>query len=213
MTDRSVRLARNLWSAAALLSTSLATPLAAQAIGGDAGQALVIERPGGEGGVFINQIGDGNQARAAQAETQHFARLDQRGEGNSANVTQTGRGAHYAYGVQTGSDNSLNLQQDGAAAQVALTEQDGSGNRMAITQSGGLEIGGVLALQYGANNLLDLTQNGGDNQAVVRQDGNANSAVVAQNGGNELQLTQTGNNLSIMVDQPAGQAMSISQSN
>ena len=82
---------------------------------------------------------------------------------------------------------------------------------MTLRQIGGSEMDGILAIQSGASNLLDLTQNGGDNQAEIRQNGNANAALITQNGGNQLMLMQTGDNLAIAIDQPAGQALTVTQ--
>ena len=58
------------------------------------------------------------------AEGRAPTRIDQRnGDGNSANVHQSGNGAHYALIDQNGSANQLDLGQSGLGAQVALLRQ------------------------------------------------------------------------------------------
>lgn len=176
---------------------------------------FVIARPGNDRGAFINQIGDGNGAEIQQTAIAQYARIDQDGDGNLASARQSGSGAHYALVEQTGDANALSLAQSGYGAQVALLEQAGNRNDMLMVQDGGSIGGGVLAVQYGNDNAMALTQSGDSNQAKLVQNGSNNAMSVSQTGnGNQLAWTQTGNNLSdLSISQTGGQALQVTQSN
>jgi hypothetical protein len=175
---------------------------------------FTVTRPGNARGAFINQIGDQDVATIRQSETTQYARLDQTGDRNSAEVTQDGSGAHYALVRQTGSDNELDLAQGGSSVQVALLQQTGNGNAMTFDQLGGAVSSGLSAVQLGDDNTMSLAQSGTNNQARLVQDGSGNAMTASQTGGNnQLSWTQTGDNLSdLNISQTGGKALQVTQS-
>ena len=175
---------------------------------------FTIARPGNARGAFINQIGDQNLSAIRQSETSHYARIDQDGDRNDADVGQTGSGAHYALVTQTGDSNALDLAQSGAGAQVAFVQQYGNFNQMALVQQGGTVSSGVAATQTGNLNEMSLLQSGSNNQARLIQNGSGNDMSASQTGGNnQLTWTQTGDNLSdLSISQTGGQALQVTQS-
>lgn len=173
-----------------------------------------IERPGNASGAFITQIGEVNQASIRQSDNRQFADVRQYGERNQADVAQAGSGAHYALVGQLGAENRVELGQAGEGVQVAILKQVGHDNRMDVSQTGDGASSGVFALQLGLDNALSLAQSGSGNQAALVQEGSGNEMNAIQNGNNLLVWTQIGDNLShATIDQGAGQALQITQSN
>ena len=165
-------------------------------------------------GAFITQIGDGNVATIAQAAPNAYARVDQDGDRNEADVTQRGSGTGYIDAMQTGDANFARLQQDGSGHNVVHLAQSGTGNWAWSNQTavGALHNGAILA-QAGNNNDMALHQNGSDNRALLTQEGDGNGMTAVQNGdGNRLAWTQQGTNLSdLAITQNGGQAIQVTQ--
>jgi hypothetical protein len=174
---------------------------------------FTIARPGNDHGAYIAQIGSGGAATIRQSSNTQYARIDQDGDHDRADIAQSGVGAHYATIAQDGDFNALDLTQSGAGAQVALLQQTGNGNSMLLDQQGGSVSSGVLAQQLGDNNTLALAQSGDNNQASLVQNGSGNVMSASQTGGNnQLAWTQNGDNLSGMtIDQTGGQALAVMQ--
>jgi hypothetical protein len=175
---------------------------------------FTIARPGNDRGAFINQIGDANRAMIGQQASGQYARIDQNGETNLADVAQAGSAAHYATVNQTGDANALSLTQGGSAVQVALLSQQGNGNVMAVGQQGASVSSGVAASQLGDNNAMTLAQSGDNNQALLTQNGSGNAMTASQTGGNnQLIWTQNGDYLSdLAISQQGGAAIQVTQS-
>jgi hypothetical protein len=59
---------------------------------------FTISRPGNDRGAFITQIGDAGNASIRQSANTQYARIDQDGANNTAEITQSDDGDHYATG-------------------------------------------------------------------------------------------------------------------
>lgn len=158
-------------------------------------------------GVFITQIGDSNDADAVQTAPNAYARIDQEGGNNDADLTQSGSGTAYADAKQSGTGNFVRVEQSGSGQNVLYALQDGNNNWMWSNQIAlGAVFNGARMTQTGNNNDMALHQEGSDNLALLTQDGNNNGMTAVQMGdGNRLQWTQDGNNLSdLQVTQTGG---------
>jgi hypothetical protein len=175
---------------------------------------FTISRPGNDRGAFITQIGDAGRASIRQSANTQYARIDQDGANNDADITQADDGAHYAALAQTGDGNVVDLSQSGIGVQVALLQQAGDGNAMQFGQHGGIVSSGVLATQTGDRNTMALLQSGDNNQAWLTQNGSGNAMTATQTGGNnQLAWTQNGDNHSdLAIDQTGGQSVAVTQS-
>ena len=160
-------------------------------------------------GAYIAQIGDANVATINQTAPNAYARADQSGDANEADITQNGSGTAYARTVQTGDRNFARVEQHGSGQNVVTLDQNGNGNWAWSNQnaSGAIHNGARLT-QVGNDNDMMLVQDGGDNRAVLTQQGDGNGMTVAQLGdGNRLAWTQEGNNLSdLQITQTGGSA-------
>lgn len=171
-------------------------------------------------GVFINQIGDSNDADVVQTASNAYARVDQNGSDNDADVTQSDTGTAYLDAAQQGNWNFARVQQSGTGQNVLYATQDGNNNWMWSNQIAlGAVYNGARLMQTGNNNDMSLHQEGSDNLALLTQDGNNDGMTAVQIGdGNRLQWTQEGNNLSdLQVTQTGGAStggqLMIAQSN
>ena len=171
-------------------------------------------------GVFITQIGDSNTVNAVQTAPNAYARVDQEGDDNDADLAQSGSGTGYIDTTQSGTGNFARLQQSGSGQSVLYAIQDGNNNWMWSNQVAlGAVFNGARLTQTGNSNDMELYQEGSDNLAQLTQDGNNNGMTAVQIGdGNRLQWTQDGNNLSdLRVTQAgrsgAGGQLMITQSN
>ena len=158
-------------------------------------------------GAYIAQIGDANIATINQTAPNAYARADQSGGGNEADVTQGGSGTAYASAAQTGQGNFARIEQHGSGQNAVTLTQNGNGNWAWSNQNAASAIhNGARLSQTGNDNDMLLTQDGGDNRAVLTQEGNGNGMTVAQLGdGNRLAWTQQGDNLSdLQITQTGG---------
>jgi hypothetical protein len=160
-------------------------------------------------GAYIAQVGDANVATISQTAPAAFARADQSGDANEADITQGGGGTAYARTVQTGDHNFARVEQHGSGQNVVTLDQTGNGNWAWSNQNaiGAIHNGARLS-QAGNDNDMMLTQDGGDNLAVLTQQGDGNGMTVAQLGdGNRIAWSQQGDNLSdLQVTQSGGSA-------
>lgn len=176
--------------------------------------------PVSDRGVFINQIGDNNVANVTQTAPNAFASVAQNGNSNDAELSQGDSGTGYIAATQTGDQNFAQLQQSGFGQNVLYATQNGTGNWMSSSQSAlGAIFNGAVLTQTGNYNDMSLDQDGSDNLAVLTQDGDNNGMTATQIGeGNRLIWTQEGSNLSDLQitqtggDQTGGQMM-ITQTN
>lgn len=173
-------------------------------------------------GVFVSQIGSGNQVRATQANGASRIEVTQGSEarpgtGNITEITQGETGTHTARIVQEGEANINAVEQSGDGATSLLLVQDGLANTASILQNQiGQGLSAAEIAQSGERNRLSLAQNGSDNQTRLLQDGNDNAMTVEQSGtGNRLAWQQLGDNLSDIRVQQNGteQVMEITQTN
>jgi minor curlin subunit len=158
-------------------------------------------------GVFISQIGDSGQADVVQSAPSAYARIDQDGDGNNADVAQSGTGTGYAEVAQDGSSNFARVQQSGSGQNAVWLTQDGSDNWAWSNQVAlGAVFNGAKLTQMGDNNDMLLHQVGSDNLAVLTQDGDDNGMTAIQLGdGNRLTWIQQGDNLSdLQITQTGG---------
>ena len=158
-------------------------------------------------GAYISQIGDTNIASIGQTAPNAYARVDQDGAANEADVTQSGNGTAYARSAQTGQGNFARLQQGGSGQNVVTLAQTGNSNWAWINQNAvGAIHNGARLTQAGNNNDMALVQDGGDNLAVLTQEGDGNGMTAVQLGdGNRLTWIQQGSNLSdLQITQTGG---------
>lgn len=158
-----------------------------------------LAMPGVSGrGAYISQIGDANLASVHQTAPNAYARVDQAGSANEADVSQRGSGTAYARLAQTGQANFARAEQTGSGQNVLYLDQTGSGNWAWSNQNSiGAVHNGARLSQTGNDNDMMLVQDGSDNRAVLSQEGDGNGMSVAQLGdGNRLAWTQEGTNLS-----------------
>jgi hypothetical protein len=156
---------------------------------------------------FISQVGDANITTIAQTAPNAYARVDQSGSANEADVTQSGNGSAYARATQAGQGNFARVEQSGSGQNVVYLDQTGSRNWAWSNQAslGAIHNGGRL-VQVGNDNDMQLVQEGSDNRALLTQEGDDNGMTVAQLGaGNRLAWTQQGNGLSdLQITQTGG---------
>jgi hypothetical protein len=158
-------------------------------------------------GAYISQIGDTNIATVSQTAPNAFARVDQSGVANEADVTQRGTGTAYARATQTGQANFARVEQSGSGQNVVTLDQNGNRNWAWSNQTAAGAIhNGARLTQNGNDNDMLLVQDGSDNRAVLSQEGDGNGMTVAQQGvGNRLAWTQQGSNLSdLQITQTGG---------
>jgi minor curlin subunit len=157
---------------------------------------------------YISQIGDENVVSIHQSTSNAFARVDQTGDRNHANIGQSGSGSSHALAAQVGTANVARIEQGGSGHNLTELIQNGHANRVWIDQTaaGALHNGATL-LQSGDENDLRLTQDGGDNRAALSQQGNGNAMTAFQIGeGNRLVWSQQGNNLTDLRIRQSGGA-------
>lgn len=158
-------------------------------------------------GAYISQIGDLNVASIRQTAPNAYARIDQSGNVNEADVTQSGSGSGYVSASQSGDMNFARLEQGGTGQNVLYLTQSGLSNWAWSSQnvSGALHNGARLT-QTGDHNDMQLIQDGSDNRALLSQDGDANGMTAVQLGtGNRLIWNQQGNNLTdLQITQTGG---------
>lgn len=200
-------MSRSLFGIAAAAVGLFAAPLCAQ---------VQVDAPdtGTFDGVFVEQIGERNEANFDLSANAQNAEVRQDGDDNFIEVTQNGTGDHYAGLTQTGNANIVGLTQTGDAQNVALITQTGDGNNALLAQNDtGLIGSGAAITQSGAGNNAALVQDGSDNQAILTQTGDNNTMTATQLGdGNELEWIQNGNNLpDMMIIQTGGASAVVSQ--
>lgn len=158
-------------------------------------------------GAFISQIGDLNVANIRQTAPNAYARIDQSGNGNEADVTQGGSGTGYVSASQSGTENFARVEQSGIGQNVLYLTQNGTANWAWSSQNapGALHNGAHL-MQAGDHNDMRLVQDGSDNRALLSQVGDANGMTAVQLGaGNRLIWNQQGNNLTdLQITQTGG---------
>lgn len=168
-------------------------------------------------GVFVSQIGSGNQADIRQANQTSFARVIQDGNANVTELAQSESGTHHATIAQSGDGNVVLSDQVGSGSSALLLAQEGEANSAVVMQRDDSteQFSASAILQSGDSNQLILTQDGSDNQARLTQDGNANIMTATQlNSGNRLTWTQLGDGLSdLSITQEGGGALEVTQSN
>lgn len=158
-------------------------------------------------GAYINQIGDSNVASIVQAAPNAFAKIDQDGDRNTADVAQKDSGNAYLEVGQTGDSNFARVQQTGVGSNVAYLTQDGSSNWAYVDQNAaGAVFNGARLSQTGNNNDMLLYQDGSDNRALLSQEGDGNGMTAVQLGvGNRLAWSQVGTNLTdLQITQTGG---------
>jgi len=158
-------------------------------------------------GAYISQIGDANIATVRQTAPNAYAQVDQSGNANEADLTQSGSGTAYARTTQTGQGNFARVEQSGSGQNVLFLDQTGTGNWAWSNQNAaGAVHNGARLSQVGNDNDMLLTQDGSDNRALLTQEGDGNGMTVAQLGdGNRLAWTQQGDNLSdLQITQSGG---------
>ena len=158
-------------------------------------------------GAFIAQIGDANVATIVQTAPNAYARVDQSGTANEADITQGGSGKAYAIATQAGQGNFARVEQNGSGQNMAILSQTGGDNWIWTNQNANGAIhNGARLTQAGNDNDIKLVQDGSDNRAVLTQDGDRNGMSVNQLGvGNRLAWSQTGNDLSdLQITQTGG---------
>lgn len=156
---------------------------------------------------YISQIGDLNVASVRQTAPNAYARVEQSGNRNEADVTQAGSGTGYVMAGQSGEGNFARLEQGGTGQNVIYLTQSGLSNWAWSSQnaSGALHNGARLT-QTGNLNDMQLIQDGSDNRALLSQVGDANGMTAVQLGvGNRLIWNQQGNNLTdLQITQTGG---------
>lgn len=152
-------------------------------------------------GVFVTQIGSGNQATVSQDESavSGYAKIEQTGkgseiEGNFAVVTQKG-GKHWAQVTQSGTKNTTGLTQQGNFESQAIIIQTGQNNLIGLTQTSSLANQFATLTQTGEGNTISLTQEGSQNFAELKQTGDNNFMKLGQTGGGNVTWIQDGNGL------------------
>lgn len=169
---------------------------------------IAITMPAVSGrGAYVSQIGDGNEASIVQTAPNAYARVDQDGDHNDADVAQLGTGTHYLEVGQTGDSNFARVEQSGSGQNVAYVAQEGNDNWIWSRQAAlGAIYNGARLTQTGNNNDMSLDQEGSDNRALLTQEGDDNGMTATQLGdGNRLIWTQQGTGLSdLQVTQTGG---------
>lgn len=156
---------------------------------------------------FVDQIGNDQVATIRQTAPNAFARVNQQGSSNEADVTQNGSGTAYAQAAQAGTGNFARIEQGGTGQNVVYLTQQGDGNWAWSNQAAmGALHNGAKMLQSGDGNDMSLVQQGSDNLAVLTQDGDNNGMTTVQIGdGNRLTWIQQGSNLSdLQITQTGG---------
>ena len=156
---------------------------------------VTINQTGLDHSVSIDQVEDVlNTITVTQAGNLQSVQIRQTAPGgNNSTVTSQGvtggLGENSIEARQTGSDNIVTITQN-SMTNIALATQDGSGNDLFIDQG--------FADGTGAD--------GVGNNALIRMDGDFNSAVIRQNfdttgGGNDVDIFQVNDNNDVTVDQ------------
>jgi minor curlin subunit len=161
-------------------------------------------------GVFITQVGTGNEASVQQTAPNAYARVTQSGDENDADIAQTGSGTAYVDASQTGTANFARVQQSGSGQNVAYVTQQGNNNWLWSNQNAiGAVYNGARLSQTGNGNDMQLVQDGSDNLADLSQEGDDNGMTAVQLGeGNRLAWVQDGSNLSdLQITQTGGAAI------
>ena len=161
--------------------------------------------------VYIEQIGDSNEARVAQAGAAARTELHQSGSRNRIVVAQEGAGT--VNSRQSGDSNLAMLAQAGSGQNAITLSQDGGFNVAMVRQNNdAVAANAAQLLQDGQRNRLDLTQSGGGNVANLAQQGDQNQLTAVQSGGQQLTVLQQGSGLSFQLDQ-GHPSLSITQVN
>ena len=156
---------------------------------------------------YVSQIGDNQITTIRQTAPNAYARVDQDGQSNEADVTQDGSGTAFAQSSQEGEGNFARVQQDGSGQNVVYLTQTGNGNWAWSNQNAlGAIHNGARLTQTGNNNDMMLLQDGSDNRALLTQEGDGNGMTAMQSGeGNRLIWTQQGSNLTdLQITQTGG---------
>jgi len=160
-------------------------------------------------GVFISQVGTGNEANVEQTAPNAYASVTQDGDQNDADIAQTGSGTDYVDASQSGTANFARVEQSGSGQNVAYISQQGSNNWLWSDQNAvGAVYNGARLSQTGNGNDMQLTQDGSDNLADLSQEGDDNGMTAVQLGeGSRLAWVQQGDGLSdLQITQMGGAA-------
>ncbi|MEM9354950.1 MAG: hypothetical protein AAGB04_01940 [Pseudomonadota bacterium] len=149
---------------------------------GEGSKAAILQVTGDYHEAFIEQLDDGNEARALQAGYSQYASIVQEGQNNGADVRQQngeGSGNHTAEILQSGDLNTILLDQTGTE-NASFFRQEGSENSAMVVQMGEYDITRVN--QRGDGNSAEVYQENDDihSTAIVRQSGGENTSVINQ---------------------------------
>jgi hypothetical protein len=168
---------------------------------------LITMPPVTDRGVFISQVGTGNEASVQQTAPNAYARVTQDGDQNDADIAQTGSGTDYVDASQSGTSNFARIHQSGSGQNVAYVSQQGNDNWLWSNQNAvGAVYNGARLSQTGNRNDMQLLQDGSDNLADLSQEGDDNGMTAVQLGeGNRLAWVQQGDGLSdLQITQTGG---------
>jgi hypothetical protein len=155
-------------------------------------------------------VGTANNAQITQTNlgtpafnTNAFARIEQDGNRNTANLTETVSGNVAGTILQQGDDNRALGTVENSDRTAFTIDQNGFGNQGVAVQARIVEQGGVFVQQIGDNNVADVSQHdGGFLRTDLRQIGNVNTAHVDQSGDvGSIDVTQNGDSGMVMVTQ------------
>jgi minor curlin subunit len=153
------------WSAVAWLAVNAAAYAADLAPGSELGPSE-LQVTGSNGQVArIAQDGERNQALIRQQGAQHSGQVTQNGSGNEASADQAGIADQFV------------LSQAGSGNRIALT-QTGNGNQAAVDQVGAGHLAAID--QLGNANSVNVRQNPGSPDPLLRQQGNGLATTVIQ---------------------------------
>jgi hypothetical protein len=159
--------------------------------------SLLVSGPAwAQSGVYVQQIGSANQAKATQdtSAVSGRAAITQDGEKNIASIIQQ-EGSHKANITQTGMGNEGTIVQQGSSAHEAIVMQTGSDNRVSLAQTAVAATQEARIIQEGERNQITLSQTGATNKAELSQFGNDNTMALGQTGGGVVTWTQEGSGL------------------
>lgn len=129
---------------------------------------------------------------AAASADNNWASVNQRGDGNSADVTQS----------STGSNNQTRILQGQASApgnnNIAIVDQDGTGNLAGFQNYGD---SAWTLRQYGHNNLIDIEQDGRNNEVGQDNGSRYGGRSGNVNFGGAVGVQQTGSRNILKVEQ------------
>lgn len=184
----------------------------------------------GTNGTHAVQSGSANEATLNQDGTGNTMGFDQQGSSNSATLTQDTASSNSKMNVkQSGAANSVTAGQSGAVGSdmnIEITSTDNaasSSNTVTATQSSNdstmmatvTGIGNKAELEQGANaddSHMLLTQNGKNNDALMKQIGVSNNMSLSQlNDDNKAIMTQNGSSDIMTVSQAGGSTVTLTQ--